>query len=438
MEELFKCPLTYELMEDPVLTPYGHSFERSAITQWLLKSDKCPLTRRPLSIKDLHPNIQLRKVIEEYRKQNNKICSDHGTVASESGLFQQFQVNRNQLYALDDQRTELEEGIDVLEVRIDKISNAIKRLSTKIQEKIKKQKILLEKSSMNNITAVERDELDEITFLLNEMEEEQVMLEEEQSRYIVSVSEKENDLRTINYSLSLFQKTVESQKKALLRIINASPDSLNDPSLYIEPVDYTRDEKLKKALKTKERGNRKFRKGKFEDAEALYTKSIEEAHPYILPALYLNRAVVRERLKKYLDAIEDCNIAVQEVPTVKAYRIIGDSYYNLCDHNSAITEGFAKAVDLAVSQGGTDDHSSKMIEYIEEMMHRQEKERKIQEEQDQIREQEQRRRVPFENEVNRSQSDLQNAGQGLENLFGNLFAGQGRRSRTHSRRSGFM
>ena len=38
------CPITQELMTDPVFTADGHTFERSAITAWLSNNDTNPMT----------------------------------------------------------------------------------------------------------------------------------------------------------------------------------------------------------------------------------------------------------------------------------------------------------------------------------------------------------------------------------------------------------
>jgi hypothetical protein len=48
--DLLMCPICLEIMVDPMLTPYGDSFERSAILDWLQRNDTCPLTRRPLTV----------------------------------------------------------------------------------------------------------------------------------------------------------------------------------------------------------------------------------------------------------------------------------------------------------------------------------------------------------------------------------------------------
>ena len=55
-------------MLDPVIDPDGNSYERKAIEGWLRQNGTSPITRVPLSIKDLRPNRALKQAIEEYRR----------------------------------------------------------------------------------------------------------------------------------------------------------------------------------------------------------------------------------------------------------------------------------------------------------------------------------------------------------------------------------
>lgn len=63
----FICPLTHEVMTDPVVDPEGNSYERAAITAWLAQHDTSPITRAPLALADLAPNRALRNAIDERR-----------------------------------------------------------------------------------------------------------------------------------------------------------------------------------------------------------------------------------------------------------------------------------------------------------------------------------------------------------------------------------
>ena len=64
MESLCTCPITLEIMEDPVVAPDGRSYERTAITQWLELYKRSPLTRERISPSSLIPNWALKQQIE--------------------------------------------------------------------------------------------------------------------------------------------------------------------------------------------------------------------------------------------------------------------------------------------------------------------------------------------------------------------------------------
>lgn len=71
IEEFLECPIGCEMMEDPVITPYGYTFERKNIVNAIKKTGKCPMTRNPLALKDLTTNYALKNVIDEYKKNDN-------------------------------------------------------------------------------------------------------------------------------------------------------------------------------------------------------------------------------------------------------------------------------------------------------------------------------------------------------------------------------
>jgi hypothetical protein len=68
----FICPLTLEVMRDPLMDRKGLNFERHAIVEWLNRGNAtCPLTREPLSYSKLVPNAALRLKIEQWKKDHN-------------------------------------------------------------------------------------------------------------------------------------------------------------------------------------------------------------------------------------------------------------------------------------------------------------------------------------------------------------------------------
>lgn len=66
--EGFVCPLTQEIMKDPVMDPEGNSYERSAIEAWLDKNQTSPITRKSLTKENLFPNRALKDAIAAHLK----------------------------------------------------------------------------------------------------------------------------------------------------------------------------------------------------------------------------------------------------------------------------------------------------------------------------------------------------------------------------------
>ncbi|KAL3146353.1 hypothetical protein ABBQ32_003043 [Trebouxia sp. C0010 RCD-2024] len=62
----FCCPITTELLHDPVVAADGHTYERQHITEWLQKSSTSPMTNERMEHKHLIPNRVLREVMDAY------------------------------------------------------------------------------------------------------------------------------------------------------------------------------------------------------------------------------------------------------------------------------------------------------------------------------------------------------------------------------------
>ena len=62
----FVCPITHEIMRDPVICCDGHSYERNAIMRWLQNNNTSPMTNLIMDDTTMYPNILLRQNIEEY------------------------------------------------------------------------------------------------------------------------------------------------------------------------------------------------------------------------------------------------------------------------------------------------------------------------------------------------------------------------------------
>ncbi|MBA0690087.1 hypothetical protein Goari_007783 [Gossypium aridum] len=70
--EDFRCPISLELMIDPVTVSTGQTYDRSSIQKWLKAGHTiCPKTGEKLTNTELVPNTNLRKLIHQF-------CADNG------------------------------------------------------------------------------------------------------------------------------------------------------------------------------------------------------------------------------------------------------------------------------------------------------------------------------------------------------------------------
>jgi STIP1 family protein 1 len=62
--------ITFEIMHDPVVTKNGRSYERATLIEHLKRNPTDPLTREPLTIAELRPNLHLKDACTEFMEEN--------------------------------------------------------------------------------------------------------------------------------------------------------------------------------------------------------------------------------------------------------------------------------------------------------------------------------------------------------------------------------
>ncbi|GMI98627.1 ARABIDOPSIS THALIANA PLANT U-BOX 9, plant U-box 9 [Hibiscus trionum] len=93
--EEFKCPLSKELMRDPVVLASGQTYDRAFIQKWLNAGNRtCPRTEQVLSHTVLTPNHLLREMISRWRNRRGVefpspvLCGrEEGIAEEERGRF---------------------------------------------------------------------------------------------------------------------------------------------------------------------------------------------------------------------------------------------------------------------------------------------------------------------------------------------------------------
>jgi hypothetical protein len=84
----FVCPISLEVMKEPVMSKDGQNYDRQAILQWLNQGNfDCPLTRRPLKPSYLLPNHSLKMSIMRWKVDQGVDLNNNDDDSSESSEY---------------------------------------------------------------------------------------------------------------------------------------------------------------------------------------------------------------------------------------------------------------------------------------------------------------------------------------------------------------
>ncbi|KAF2433511.1 U-box-domain-containing protein [Tothia fuscella] len=72
--------ISFEIMHDPVITKNGQSYERATIIEHLKRNPTDPLSREPLYIPELRPNLALKKACDDFWEGNHGWAYDCGVM----------------------------------------------------------------------------------------------------------------------------------------------------------------------------------------------------------------------------------------------------------------------------------------------------------------------------------------------------------------------
>jgi hypothetical protein len=64
LEDMLSCPISFDVMRDPVVAKDGFTYERQHIEDWIRRTGVSPMTSEPLQVEDMIPNILIRQIIE--------------------------------------------------------------------------------------------------------------------------------------------------------------------------------------------------------------------------------------------------------------------------------------------------------------------------------------------------------------------------------------
>ena len=105
MDEL-TCPITQDLMWDPVTVECGHRFGRHAVANWLRTKNTCPTCRRVLTHKNVCEDFQLRARVRTYARENNIEEPTHTSNTSSASRMTRRELSRtthHEILSLEDE-----------------------------------------------------------------------------------------------------------------------------------------------------------------------------------------------------------------------------------------------------------------------------------------------------------------------------------------------
>ncbi|CAN1744889.1 U-box domain-containing protein 1 [Linum perenne] len=81
----FRCPISLDLMRDPVIVASGHTYDRSSIAQWINSGHHtCPKSGQRLIHMALIPNYALKSLVHQWCQENNIPLVDCSSPSSEN------------------------------------------------------------------------------------------------------------------------------------------------------------------------------------------------------------------------------------------------------------------------------------------------------------------------------------------------------------------
>ncbi|XP_048494835.1 U-box domain-containing protein 1 [Beta vulgaris subsp. vulgaris] len=186
----FCCPISYEVMIEPVTVATGHTYDLHSISKWLNSGRKsCPKSGWKLTHLALIPNYNLKSLIHQWHQDNNIPLNKLAASSSE------FKMNKEGQVCTDYIRF-------TSEFLVGKLATASREMQCRAAYEIR----LLAKSSMNNRKIIA--EAGAIPFLVNFLSSQEPIMQENAVTALLNLSIYSNNKVLIMEAAAL-QKLIE-------------------------------------------------------------------------------------------------------------------------------------------------------------------------------------------------------------------------------------
>lgn len=143
----FRCPISLDLMRDPVIVASGHTYDRNSIARWINSGHyTCPKSGQKLLHMALVPNYALKSLIQQWSEENNIPLVEDDHRASSFSNMAKGKVSENPV----DHLSAAKVSVDAVKLTAEFLVGKLATGSVEIQRQAAYELRLLAKTSMDN------------------------------------------------------------------------------------------------------------------------------------------------------------------------------------------------------------------------------------------------------------------------------------------------
>ncbi|CAH1438780.1 unnamed protein product [Lactuca virosa] len=148
----YRCPISLDLMRDPVIVASGHTYDRVSIAQWINSGHHtCPKSGKRLIHMALIPNYALKSLIHQYCDENNLPVDENAPATSSTHSFEKNpSVKRKLPEKAIDHISATKSAMDAVKMTAEFLVGKLAMGSVDIQRQAAYELRLLAKTGMDN------------------------------------------------------------------------------------------------------------------------------------------------------------------------------------------------------------------------------------------------------------------------------------------------
>lgn len=143
----YRCPISLDMMRDPVIIASGHTYDRNSIAQWINSGHRtCPKSGQKLIHMALIPNYALKSLVHQWCEENNMSLKECASSSSNS----ESSSNRKQDEKAVDHISATKTSVDAVRMTAEFLVGKLATGSVVIQRQAAYELRLLAKTGMDN------------------------------------------------------------------------------------------------------------------------------------------------------------------------------------------------------------------------------------------------------------------------------------------------